>query len=105
MDFERKYKELLVEAWSYDTQALSIIKAIESSTIEEAEALIDELVEVLTKQANSYKKRMKVQYEDTDGVYSKMIDHNTAYPTVQLGLGMNGQVIPVIPINNGGQIL
>ena len=59
MDFEKKYKELLVEAWSYDTQALSIIKAIESSTIEEAEFLIGELVEVLTKQANSYKKRMK----------------------------------------------
>lgn len=59
MEFEKKYKELLVEAWSYDTQALTIIKAIESSTIEEAEALIDELVDVLTKQANSYKKRMK----------------------------------------------
>lgn len=105
MDFETKYKELLVEAWTYDTQALSIIKAIESSTIEEAEALIDELVDVLTKQANSYKRRMKVTYEDTDSVYSKMIDHNTAYPTVQLGLGMNGQVIPVIPINNGGHRL
>ena len=90
MDFEKKYKELLVEAWAYDTQALSIIKAIESSTIEEAEALIDELVEVLTNQANSYKKRMK---EDEPKSH------------IQMAIGMDGQVMPVIPINIGGHKL
>lgn len=64
MDYEKKYKDLLVEAWSWDSECLMLIRAIESSTIEEAEVLIDNLVDVLTRQTNLYKKKMKAEHDE-----------------------------------------
>lgn len=89
-----KYKDLLVEAWSWDRECLMLIKALDKTTNEtEKQFFIDSIAEILTRQVGIYKKKMnnehdealdkitntiksygtnvKYQYTDTDSIYKE----------------------------------
>lgn len=60
-----KYKELLVEAWSWDSECLMLIRAIDRAEEEsEKQFFIDSIAEILTRQVGIYKKKMKNEHDE-----------------------------------------
>lgn len=69
-----KYKDLLVEAWSWDNECLMLIKAIDKTDNEsEKQFFIDSIAEILTRQVGIYKKKMKDEHDEAlDNVTNKV---------------------------------
>lgn len=59
-----KYKDLLVEAWSWDNECLMLIKAIKKSKDEaEKKEYLDNMEFILKRQTQAYKKLMVAEHD------------------------------------------
>ena len=60
-----KYKDLLVEAWSWDNECLMLLKALDKTDNEsERQFFIDSIAEILARQVGIYKKKMKNEHDE-----------------------------------------
>lgn len=78
-----KYKDLLVEAWSWDSECLMLIKAIDKTDNEsEKQFFIDSIADILTRQVGIYKKKMKAEHDEVlDKITEAKVRLNSIYGT------------------------